>query len=186
MMVVKNERGLLGLRTLKSTVSQWPTDKMIIQYAITIHILPNISRIKGNQTLKFGQIIKYNNRNDFLQKSCIKWSRDASSRPLFVFLKSFIWGKSKWYAAQFKALSTVLNLANNWNKIYITLKCWYRDILNSDFLEKSLVTVFLTYFVYDISRKIFFMLYSINYPDFIAWLPLLLEVLLNMGIAIVC
>ena len=30
------------------------------------------------------------------------------------------------------------------------------------------------------------MLYSINLPNFIAWLPLLLEVLGNMCIAIVC
>ena len=71
-MVVKNGRSLLGLGTLKSTVSQEPTDKMIIQYTITIHILPNISRIKGNQTLKFGQVIEYNNGNIFLQKSCRK------------------------------------------------------------------------------------------------------------------
>ena len=26
----------------------------------TIHILPNISRSKGNQTTKFGQLIEYN------------------------------------------------------------------------------------------------------------------------------
>ena len=26
---------------------------------ITIHILPSISRIKSNQTMKFGQLIKY-------------------------------------------------------------------------------------------------------------------------------
>ena len=30
------------------------------QQTITIHILPNISRSKGNQTMKFGQLIKYN------------------------------------------------------------------------------------------------------------------------------
>ena len=28
--------------------------------SITIHILPNISRIKGNQTMKFGRLIEYN------------------------------------------------------------------------------------------------------------------------------
>ena len=27
---------------------------------IAIHILPNISQPKGNQTMKFGQLIKYN------------------------------------------------------------------------------------------------------------------------------
>ena len=34
--------------------------------AITIHILPNISKIKGNQTMKFGQLIECNMRNSFL------------------------------------------------------------------------------------------------------------------------
>ena len=36
---------------------------------LTILILPNISRSKGNQTLKFGQVIEYNKRIIFLRKS---------------------------------------------------------------------------------------------------------------------
>ena len=32
-----------------------------------IHILPNISRSKGNQAMKFGQLIEYNNRNNFFK-----------------------------------------------------------------------------------------------------------------------
>ena len=39
---------------------------------ITINILPDISKSKGNQTMKFGQLIKYKVRNNFLQKSCQK------------------------------------------------------------------------------------------------------------------
>ena len=35
-----------------------------------IHILPNISRSKGNQAMKFGRLTEYNVRNIFLQKSC--------------------------------------------------------------------------------------------------------------------
>ena len=35
---------------------------------IAIHILPNISQSKGNQTMKFGQLIEYNKRNIFLLK----------------------------------------------------------------------------------------------------------------------
>ena len=34
---------------------------------IAIHILPNISQSKGNQTMKFGQLIEYNKRNFFLK-----------------------------------------------------------------------------------------------------------------------
>ena len=42
------------------------------QQTIAIHILPNISRSKGKQTLKFGQVIEYIKRNIFLQNSCRK------------------------------------------------------------------------------------------------------------------
>ena len=34
---------------------------------IGIHILPNISASKGNQLMKFGQLIEYNMRNIFLE-----------------------------------------------------------------------------------------------------------------------
>ena len=32
---------------------------------IAIHTLPNISQTKGNQTMKFGQLIEFNKRNIF-------------------------------------------------------------------------------------------------------------------------
>ena len=37
-----------------------------------IHILPNISRRKGNQTMKLDQLIECNMRNVFPQKSYLK------------------------------------------------------------------------------------------------------------------
>ena len=43
-----------------------------IKQTIAIHILPNISRSKDNQTMKFGQLIEYNMRNIFLAKSYAK------------------------------------------------------------------------------------------------------------------
>ena len=42
------------------------------QHTIVIHILPNVFRSKDNQTMKFGQLIEYNKRNIFHQKSCRK------------------------------------------------------------------------------------------------------------------
>ena len=39
---------------------------------IAIHILINISRSKGNQAIKLGQLIEYNMTNTFLEKSCTK------------------------------------------------------------------------------------------------------------------
>ena len=59
-------------------------------------------------------------------------------------------------------------------------------MLNFGFLDKSLGKVSPAHFVYDFSAKMFLMLYSMNRPDFIVWLPLLLEILGNMCISIVC
>ena len=49
--------------------------------AITLHILTNILRSKGNQAMIFGQLIKYNLRNIFLEKSCTKCGRETIPRP---------------------------------------------------------------------------------------------------------
>ena len=57
---------------------------------------------------------------------------------------------------------------------------------NFDFLDKVLGIVSPAHFVYDFSPKMFLMLYFINRQNFIVWLPLLLEILGNMCIAIVC
>ena len=54
---------------------------------ITIHILPNISRSKGNQTIKFGQLIEYNMRNIFLKKSYTKCGGETNPRPFSEKLK---------------------------------------------------------------------------------------------------
>ena len=59
-------------------------------------------------------------------------------------------------------------------------------MLNLDFIDKGLGIVSLEHFVYDFSTRIFLMLYSINRPNFMVWLPLHLEILGNMCIAIVC
>ena len=48
---------------------------------IAIHILPNISRSKDNQTMKFGQLIEYNMRNIFVEKSYTRCGGETISRP---------------------------------------------------------------------------------------------------------
>ena len=57
------------------------------QQPILKHILPNISRSKGNQTIEFGQLIEYNKRNIFLEKSCTKCDGVTSPRPFSGKLK---------------------------------------------------------------------------------------------------
>ena len=53
---------------------------------IPIHILPNILRSKGNQTMKFGQLVEYNMREFFFfEKSYTKCCGELSPVP---FLKN--------------------------------------------------------------------------------------------------
>ena len=51
---------------------------------IAIHILPNISRSNGNQTMKFDQLIEDNMRKIFVEKSYTKWAAEIIPRPLMV------------------------------------------------------------------------------------------------------
>ena len=48
---------------------------------IAMHLLPNISRSKGNQTMKYGQLIEYNMRNIFLEKSYTRCGGETIPRP---------------------------------------------------------------------------------------------------------
>ena len=49
---------------------------------ITIHTLPNTSRSKDNQTMRFGQlIIEYNKRNIFLETSYTRCGEETIPRP---------------------------------------------------------------------------------------------------------
>ena len=55
---------------------------------IAIHILPNISQSKGNQSMKFGQLIEHNKINIILRKLCRKWGKETISKPLYFFKKA--------------------------------------------------------------------------------------------------
>ena len=48
---------------------------------IAIHILPNISRSKDNQTMKFGQLIEYNMTDIFLEKPFTECGKETMPRP---------------------------------------------------------------------------------------------------------
>ena len=73
------------------------------------------------------------------------------------------------------------------SKLYQASGCWSRDILNFNFFKKrSLRFVSALHSVHDFSRKVFLILYSIKWPNFILWLSLLLEISGNMCIVIAC
>ena len=46
-------------------------------------MLPDISRSKGNHSMKFSQLIEYNIKNIFLEKSCAKYCGETNPRAFF-------------------------------------------------------------------------------------------------------
>ena len=52
--------------------------------------------------------------------------------------------------------------------------------------KKGLELASLPHFLHEFSRNTFLTLYYINWPNFIFWFPLLLEILVNMCIEVIC
>ena len=50
---------------------------------ITIHILPNVSRTKRNQTMKFGQLTEYNVRNIYFKNHAENDTGRLQSSPQY-------------------------------------------------------------------------------------------------------
>ena len=69
-----------GLIKKTRLISNFMTSKSGKQ-TIVIHILSDISRSKGNQSTKFGQLIECNMRNIFLEKPYTKCGGKTSPRP---------------------------------------------------------------------------------------------------------
>ena len=44
--------------------------------------MPNISWSKNNQAMKFGQLVEYNMKNIFVEKSYTKYAGETILRPL--------------------------------------------------------------------------------------------------------
>ena len=71
---------------------------------------------------------------------------------------------------------------------FYTVFLWRQDFQNllkladDHLVLPHMKLVSLPIFLYDFSRKMFLKLYSINWPNFIVWLPLLLQILGNMFI----
>ena len=115
--------------------------------------------------MKFGQLTRH---IFFFQKLCKKCDTETSSRPLFVFWKSFI---LRWKQVVCSLVSISFEnpqLGMQKNKLCKNLSYGSRDMLKFDFLEKDLGIVSSPHFVYDFSRKMFFTLCSINWPNFMS------------------
>ena len=138
------------------------------------HILPNISRIKGNQTIKFGQLTEYTLRNIFLEKSSTKETRPFSSDPSFPdpFLKH---SKLSIYLDQqskvlYRCFFTICQI-EGYKRAIQKLSCRplaftsYKVLLKNN--KRSETSLPASFFVCLLKKNIFHTLKSTNCPNFI-------------------
>ena len=148
--------------------------------------MPNVWRIKGNQTMKFDQLIDYNVRNIFLEKSYTKYDGETSPRPFSEKWKLSICldqePKVSYSLFLFYAKPEAIETCWNYAADYLHLP-HFKLFQNT---KSGLELGSLPYFLHNFWSKIFLLIYSINWPSFIVWLSLLREILSNTCIAIVC
>ena len=100
------------------------------QQTSILHILPSILRSRGNQTMKFGQLIECNMRKNFLEKSYTKSLRKTSPRHFSGKLKMSIslTNALKFYTVCFYCMAS-LGLSKSFEtKLQTT--CFYLTLSN--------------------------------------------------------
>ena len=120
--------------------------------------------IKDTMSIKisFMHYIKWTSKTNITSSFWGIWRGLYFSATFFIFTIII-----NWWKVNFSKNLGGLNLAYNKNKLQKTSDYWPRDMLNISFSEKGLGLVSLPYFVYDFSWKMYLMLYSINWPNFI-------------------
>ena len=125
-------------------------------------------------------------RNISLEKFYTKFGGKTSPRPFSEKLKLTI-SLDQWP-------NVLYSFFLLYGKLSIIKICWNQAADHSlsphiklfEKTRRGLKLVSLTHFLHNFWRKIFLLLYSINWPNFIVWLPLLCEIFGNICIAIVC
>ena len=138
--------------------------------------MPNISRSKDNQTIKFDQLIECNMKSNFLEKSYTECGRETSSGPFSEKLKLSISLDQYlvWSFIQFVFIAWQVEGCQNLFKLSFLLSPCIKLFKK---IKSSLELVILPYFSHNFWRKVFLWLYSVNLPNFNVWLPLLSEIL---------
>ena len=116
--------------------------------------MTNISRSKRNQALKFGQLIEYNLRNIFLDKSYTKYGEGTILKLSLSLGQNY-----KVLYILFLLFCKLRNIKIDWNKAADHLHLPQINI----FLKKTkrgLELVSLPHFLHDFWRKIFLLLYT--------------------------
>ena len=130
--------------------------------------MPNISRSTGDQTIKFGQFIEYKIINGLSIQNMVQKLVTDPFDPFWPYL----WINSLSILSSFFILHAQVEDYQN----ILKLRCCPVAFTSyKGFLKKKTKK----------GRKMFLLLYSINWLNLIAWLPLLVKILGNMCIIII-
>ena len=139
------ENGLIRKLWLNSKLMTTKT----VKHIVIIHILPIYQEVKAPRQWNLICLMEDKLRNIFFQKSCRKWGRITSSRPLFFFKK-----KKKLYIKS-KQVVSILVL------IYVGRPPHGRTLKNFDFFKKGLGLASRPHFVHGFQEKYF----SLNFIE---------------------
>ena len=135
--------------------------------------------------MKFDQLIDYNVRNIFLEKSYTKCEGEISPRPFSEKLKLSV-SLDQEYKVSYRLFSLYAKpkaIKICWNYAADYLHLPYIKIIF--FKKRGLELGSLPYFLRNFWSKIFLLIYFVNWPSFIVWLSLLHKIFGNMCIVIV-
>ena len=117
------------------------------------------------------QLIKYNISNIFLEKLYTKCCGETIPRSFFK--KNQNW-KYLWISS-LKTSTVCFCCMPSWGlSIYFETKLQTKLFQET---KRGFELALLPHFLYDFWRKIFLLLFSMNWPNLILWLPLLREIL---------
>ena len=143
----------------------------------------NAQYLDLNQAMAFGQLIEYNMKIIFLEKSFTECGEENFTNS---FLKNqngtYLWigNRLKFYQVYFYWMPSWGLSKNIKTKLQIT--CFYSNKAYLKTKRRSRISL-QPHFLYDFWRKIL-QLYSSKWPNFIIWLLLLRQILGNISIVI--
>ena len=119
-----------------------------------LHIFPKFSKSKGKQAMRFGQLIEYNMRNIFFDRSYRKCARETIPRSLSKNqIQAYFWINSV--------------------KLFLLYDNLFKKSKTKT--KSGLELVYLPHFLYNFQRRILILGCFINWPNFIDLLPLIRE-----------
>ena len=130
------------------------------QQIITIYILPNILS-KGNQIMKFGQLIDYNIKSTFLEKSYTECDRESNTRPFYK--KSKLTISLDQQSEMLQNLFLLKSKSRSKKSLPLAFTLYKAFLKNKEIWNQSPYLIFCIIF-----KGIFLALYFINWPNFIA------------------